>query len=326
MQKTKIKRRLPSFVRWIFWALLVQFILVNISAAFYAYKLTHFYTDPSLRTYKPSPNIFAKTWKLFTGPKLPRSIVREIPSFPFDTVKLKAKNGITIDAWYSKADSFSKGTVILFHGITANKSSVLHEAYEFRYWHYNVMLVDFRGHGNSESNKTTIGIKEPEEVKLSYDYVISKGDKNIFLYGSSLGAVVVAKSIAEYGLPVSGVILEMPFLSLQTYMKGRARMVGFPPQPFAFLTTLWVGIENGFNGFSHQTTRYVKKIDCPVLMQWGAYDSFVLRDETMKVYDAISSKNKKLVIYEQAAHQSFVQNDPLKWRTEVESFLNNAGK
>ena len=61
-------------------------------------------------------------------------------------------------------------------------------------------------------------------------------------------------------------------------------------------------------------------------MQWGAYDSFVLKDETMKVYNAIASKNKKLVIYDQAAHQSFVQNDPLKWRIEVGAFLNAAGK
>jgi len=326
MQKTRTRHRLPSIVRWILWALLIQFILVNISAVFYAYKLTHFYTDPSLRTYKPPSNIFAKTWKLFSGPKLPRSVITEVPSFPFDTVKLKTKNGIIIDAWYSKVDSFSKGTVILFHGITVNKGTLLHEAYEFRYWHYNVMLVDFRGHGNSESNKTTIGIKEPEEVKLAYDFVVSKGDKNIFLYGSSLGAVVVAKSIAEYEIPVSGIILDMPFLSLQTFMKARARMVGFPSQPFAFLTTLWVGIENGFNGFNHQTTKYVKKINCPVLMQWGAYDSFVLKEETMKIYEAISSKNKKLVIYGQAAHQSFVQNDPLKWRTEVEGFLNSSAK
>jgi hypothetical protein len=326
MEKDKTKRKLPSVFKWILWVLLIQFVLINISAAFYAYKLTHFYNDPSLRVYKPAPNIFAKTWRLFTGPKQPRSVINETPVFPFDTIKLRTTNGTLIDAWYSKADSFSKGTVIFFHGITANKCQMLHEAYEFRYWHYNVMLVDFRGHGNSSGNKTTIGMKESEEVKLAYNYAVQKGNKNIFLYGSSLGAVVVAKAIADYHLPVSGIILDMPFLSLQTYLQGKARRLGFPRQPFAFLTTFWIGIENGFNGFKHQTSKYAKQINCPVLMEWGELDDFVLKDETAKIYKSIASPQKRLVIYEQASHQSFLGRDPAKWRVEMERFLSLAGK
>lgn len=326
MLKIKTKRKLPSFLRWLLWVLLVQFILINISASFYAYKFTHFYTDPALRVYHPTRNVFAKTWKLFTGPKQARSVITGVPVFPFDTVTLKTTSGISIDAWYSKTDSLAKGTVILFHGITVSKSMMVHPANELRYLGYNVMLVDFRGHGNSSGNKTTIGVKESEEVKLSYDYVVSKGDKNIFLFGNSMGSVAVAKAMADYHLPVSGIILDMPFLSLQTYMKGKARRVGFPQQPFAFLSTLWTGLENGFNGFHHQTTRYVKQITCPVLMQWGALDDFVLKEETAEVYKAIASSQKKLVIYERAGHEMFLDNDPGKWRMEIGQFLSSVGK
>lgn len=326
IKERSAKRKLPSLVRWILWALLIQFILINISAAFYAYRLTHFSTNPSLRIYKPASNIFVKTWRLFTGPRQPRSSISETPTFSFDTVQFKTSNGTLIDAWYGKADSFSRGTVIFFHGITVTKAQLLHEAYEFRYWHYNVMLVDFRGHGNSSGNKTTIGIKESEEVKLAYEHVINRGDKNIFLYGLSLGSVAAARAAAIYQLPLSGVILDMPFLSLQTYMKGKARIVGFPQQPFAFLTTLWTGIENGFNGFNHKTTTYVKKINCPVLLQWGALDYFVLKDDIAEIYTAIGSKNKKLVIYPNASHESLLGNDPARWRAEVGNFIKSYGK
>ncbi|MES1216943.1 MAG: alpha/beta fold hydrolase [Bacteroidota bacterium] len=294
MVKLKTKTKLPSWVRWVLWVLLVQFILINISASFYAYKFTHFYTDPSLRTYHPARNVFDKTWKLFTGPKIPRSVIKQAPVFPYDTVSLQTVSGISIDAWYSKSDSVAKGTVIFFHGITSSKSMMVSEADQLRTMGYNVMLVDFRGHGNSGGNKTTIGLKESEEVKLAYDYAVKNGDKNIFLFGSSLGAVVVAKSIADYHLPVSGVVLEMPFLSLQTYMEGNARRVGFPTEPFAFLTTFWTGIENGFNGFGHKTTKYVKQLSCPVLMQWGAGDGFVLRNETEEIYNAIASPHRTI--------------------------------
>jgi alpha-beta hydrolase superfamily lysophospholipase len=326
MEKERIKRKLPSFVRWILWALLIQFVLINISAAFYAYKLTHFYTDPSLRVYTPAPNLFAKTWKLFTGPKQPRSVIIETPGFSFDTVTLKTTNGISIDAWYCKPDSVSKGTVILFHGIGGNKGMNLDEAYEFRYWGYNVMLVDFRGHGNSEGNTTNIGVKEMEEVKLAYDNVVSKGEKNIFLWGSSMGAVVVAKAIGDYQLQPSGIMLHAPFFSLQTYLKARARRLGFPQQPFAFLTTFWIGIERGFNGFKHQTDHYAKKINCPVLMQWGTLDDFVSKVEVEKIYNAIASPQKKLAVYNEAQHESLLRRDRKKWRIEVRQFLTFYGR
>lgn len=323
-QKTG-RRKIPSVLRWVLWVLLVQFVLINISASLYAHRLTKFYSDPPPSSTTVSGNIFAKTWKLFTGPKQPRSHVHEKPVFPYETVLLKTNNRLNIEAWYSKTDSSAKGTVILFHGVTMTKAQMLDEAYEFRYWGYNVMLVDFRGHGNSDGDVTTLGMKESEEVKLAYEYAVQKGEKNIFLFGVSMGAVVIAKAVSDYQLEPSGVILEMPFESLQAYLKGRARMLGFPQQPFAFLTTFWVGIERGFNGYKHNTTRYMKDVHCPVLMQWGTKDALVLKNETETIYDAIPQGHKKLVIYEKAQHESFLRFDKNKWRKEVGSFLEQPG-
>lgn len=329
MEKQKTRRKLPAALRWILWVLLVQFVLFNISAALYAYKFTHVYDDPSLRTKKSGSNVFTKTWRLFSGPRQPRSIITASPAFPYDTVMLKTNSGIFIEAWYAKPDSIAKGTVILFHGIMANKGMLLPEAAEFCYQGYNVMLVDLRAHGNSGGNTTTIGVRESEEVKLAYDYVQQQGEKNIFLYGSSMGAVVVTKAVANYSLRPSGVFLEMPFASLQSHIRARARGLGFGgvgEKPFGFLVTMWIGIERGFNGFKDKTTRYVKKLNCPVLMQWGAADTYVLKSETDKVYKAIASANKKLVIYDQAGHESLLQNDPAKWRAETGAFLANNTK
>ena len=56
-------------------------------------------------------------------------------------------------------------------------------------------------------------------------------------------------------------------------------------------------------------------------MQWGSRDPFILKSETEKIYNAIASKEKKLVVYEHAGHESFLNNDPVKWRINVETFL-----
>ncbi len=320
----KPKRKTASIVRWIIWVLIVQFILINISSALYAHKLTHFYEDKTTRPPASSQNIFVKTWRLFTGPHFIKSSIASVPAFPYDTVQLKTESGIFIDAWYAKPDSSSKGIVILFHGISSCKSQLLAEASDFRFQGYSILLVDFRSHGNSGGHTTTVGYRETEDVKLAYDYAKATGEKNIFLYGISMGATTIIKAISDYKLQVSGAILEMPFLSMQTYLQARARLLGFegfPEKPFAFLTTGWISIERGFNAYNYIATRYAKNVHCPVLMQWGTNDPVIRKKETDKIFSAIASKNKRGVIYDGAGHESLLQNDPAKWRAATEQFL-----
>ena len=91
-----------------------------------------------------------------------------LSSFRYDSVSLQTNSKKRIDAWYNQVDSgIAKGTVILFHGLTGNKTTILQQANEFRYWGYNVMLIDSRSHGSSDGNSTTIGFRESEEVKLA---------------------------------------------------------------------------------------------------------------------------------------------------------------
>jgi len=222
MTQPKTKRKLPSSIKWILWVIVVQLILFNISAAFYAYKFTHFYREKDDQVSYADGNVFTKTWKLFTGPKFSKSINTQFPDFTVDIVTLKTKKGDLIDAWYGKTDSVAKGTVLLFHGVTSNKSQIITEAAAFRFMGYDVMLVDFRGHGKSSGFTTTIGFKEAEEVKLAYDFVQKKGEKNIILWGTSMGSVAIAHAVAEYALEPAAVILEMPFAPLQDHLKARS--------------------------------------------------------------------------------------------------------
>lgn len=324
MDKPKPRIKIRKIIRWTLWVLLIQFVLVNISAALYAYRFRHVYDIPAGDIKRSSGNIFSKTWRIFSGPRQFRSTISSFPSFKYSTIKLQTANGTPIDAWYATPDSTAKGTVIFFHGIMGNKGMLLPEATEFHELGYNVMLVDLRAHGNSGGHITSIGAKESEEVKLAYDYISQQGEKNILLYGVSMGAVVVAKAVADYDLQPSGVFLDMPFASLQSHLRARARGLGFTrfgEKPFGFFVTLWTGIEGGFNGFSKKTTRYVAKIKCPVLMQWGADDTYVLRSETDRIFKAIASTKKKLVVYDHAGHESLQLNDPVQWQLEVERFL-----
>ena len=320
MNQTSRRKNIRFIFKWILWVLLVQFVLINLSGILYGYKLTHFY-EPSLKPFQPSSkNILVKTWKLFRGPRFEKTVIGETPHFPYETIHLSTKEKIDIEAWYMPADS-SKGTIIMVHGLGGNKSLLMSEAYEFRYFGFNVLFFDLRAHGNSNGNTTTLGVRESEEVKLAYDYIFKKGEKRVFLYGISLGAVVIAKAIYDYNLSPSGIVLDMPFGSLKKLLEGRARILGFPEEPFGGLVTFWSGIERGFNGFRHNTSRYAKKINCPTLLQYGALDKLVTSTETNSIFRNIASVEKKLVIYKNAGHEYLLNKDAMKWRKEVSEFL-----
>jgi alpha-beta hydrolase superfamily lysophospholipase len=336
MEKVKKKSRLRKVLRLILWVLLIQVVLINISAFSYAYKFTHLYSAEEAKNYTPSANVFAKTWRVFTGERLYKHPVSDKPDTLYQDVQLKTASNLSIAAWYREwlplesvldttcsvsPDPGARGTVILFHGYTGNKSLLIEQADMFRCQGYNVMLIDARDHGASEGTTTTLGYREAEEVKLAYDYVKSKGEKRIFLWGFSMGAVQIMKAIADYDLELAGVILEEPFLSLQSHAKNRVSMQGFPKQPFGFFITFWVGAQRGFNGFNFNTVGYAKKINCPVLLQCGAKDQLVTKEEADQIFKAISSKQKELVVYEDANHESFLHKDPEKWKQHIQKFM-----
>jgi pimeloyl-ACP methyl ester carboxylesterase len=311
--------RIRTYLKWTLWVLVAQVLLMNISAALYAYKFTHFYDPSPQRPPLVTQDVFGRTWQLFSGPKIYKSARLQEPAFPFENVNLQLNEGTAISGWYSSVDN-PKGCVILFHGLMVNKSFLVSEAEMFRVLGYNVLLVDFRAHGQSGGNTSTFGIEETSEVQKAFEYAKSRGNGNIILYGVSMGAAACLKAVSENKVQPSAIIADMPFGCLQSHLEARARIQGFPSQPFGFLVTMWSGIERGYNGFNHRPSEYALKVNCPVLLQWGDHDPYVLRSETESLFQNLQGK-KRLSVYEGAGHESFLTRDPMQWEAEVISFL-----
>ncbi|MDN3658302.1 alpha/beta hydrolase [Ferruginibacter paludis] len=301
--------------------LLTIFILVNIITAFHAYKFTHFYNAADVAV-KQQKTGWDKTEDILFGinvAKKPDSITNTIAS---QTIYLYTKDSIQLEGWWIKTTDTAKGTVILFHGHGSTKAGILLESEEFGKMGYNTLLMDFRAHGNSGGNTTTIGYYEAEDVQLAYDFIKNKGEKNIVLWGISMGAAAVSKAINDYNLPANKIILEMPFGSILQAAEGRIKMMQLPPEPLATLITFWGGTEHGFWAFGMKPAEFVKKINCPVLLQWGRKDPRVTQAETDLIYANIVAP-KKLVVYDNAGHESLCEKENAKWLSEVQDFLKN---
>ena len=307
--------------KFLFRTLAVLFILVNVIVAFHAYKFTHFYNTGEISIKKAEDKSgWDKTKEILFGINVQKKKNDITADSTFKTVYLKTKDSLKLEAWYIPVDS-AAGTVLLFHGHGGNKSGVIKEAESFKKMRYNTLLVDFRAHGNSEGNTSTIGYDESEDVKLAYDYISNKGEKNIVLWGISMGASTITKAVKDYQLNPKKIILEMPFGTIEDAVIGRVKMMGLPPQPIATLLTFWGGAEHGFWAFGMKPQEFVSTIKCPVLLQWGKNDPRVSKSEEEILFKNITSTNKKMVVYETAGHESLCKKEPQKWENEIVSFL-----
>ncbi len=309
-------------LRGLFKAVLVVFALLNTILAFHSWKFTHFYDDPALR--KPQQQSFFSTLSfIVAGAKIPKRLNDSVPSLPHEIFTVTTSDGLHLKGWYLQGSNstHSKPAVIMFHGHGSCRSAILPEAYQFLKQGHSVYLLDFRAHGNSEGEQCMVGINESADVKAAYEYATKKGEKQLVLWGASMGASTILKAIHDFNLHPAKLILEMPFATMKQATEGKLRIMHLPSSLSPFLV-FWGGVLNGKWAFSYKPYNYADEVTCPVLLQWGRNDPRVTIDETNEIYAHLKT-NKMLVIYENSAHESLYTKEPEKWVASVTDFLKN---
>jgi len=318
---------MKKWFKRIAYTLSVLFVLLNVLAAVQAYHATHYYNENLPKKHINEMSFGEKLSAIAFGVRVSKSLVVDSLSIPHTNIQLVTDDSIHLAAWYCENnidDTIvnAKGTVIMFHGHGSSRSGIINEAWVFYRLGYNVMMVDFRAHGESEGNTCTVGYYESKDVKAAYDYVTSKGEKYIVLYGISLGASTIIKAMHDYKtIRPSHIILEMPFGSLYCAVKGTMRLNHVPEQPASALITFWGGVEHGFWAFGFNPQDEAKDINCKVLLQRGTDDIRVTEEETQAIYKHIPSPYKKLVEYSYCSHESLYKKEPIKWVATVDDFL-----
>jgi alpha-beta hydrolase superfamily lysophospholipase len=305
-----------SSIRIIFFV----FVLMNIIASFHAYKFTHFSENEINKTKSPEKlTAFEKVKTLCFGVNNPKPKGTIFPSQKFETIKLQSNK--LIECWLIKAKN-PIGTVILFHGYGTEKSSNIEKSDAFLKLGFNTILVDFMGSGNSEGNQTTIGFKEAVEVKTVFDYLKGKGEKNIYLFGTSMGAVAIMKAINDYKINPKAIILECPFGSIYNTTSARFKRIGVPTFPMAGLLLFWGSLENRFWSLSFNPSEYAKNIKCPTLLLYGREDKSVSFESTNEIFKNLRGQ-KKLTVFEKTGHENYLIKNKTQWNYEIKDFLNH---
>jgi fermentation-respiration switch protein FrsA (DUF1100 family) len=152
-------------------------LVLNIIAAFHAWRFTHFTDTPGHPNDHPGQLSTGQKLSIaFTGIPLPRPANKSLPPVQYENIILQSN--VRLAAWYIPAQQLLR-TVSLFHGYGGERSGMLQKAMVFHQLGYNVLLPDFIGAGGSEGTQTTIGFKEAENVNTCVEWIKNRGEQKI---------------------------------------------------------------------------------------------------------------------------------------------------
>jgi fermentation-respiration switch protein FrsA (DUF1100 family) len=164
---------------------------------------------------------------------------RELDAFPDRTecpqpgeaagADLTASDGIRIAGWYIPAGSGNPAapTVVLAHANDKTKSEMLSWA-EPLHAGYNLVLFDFRNHGQSSGDLTTLGVREVRDLRAVLDWLErTKSPSSIAVLGVSMGGATAIDEAAD-DERVSALIVDSTHATLVGALQRQLESRGLP--------------------------------------------------------------------------------------------------
>jgi uncharacterized protein len=239
---------------------------------------------------------------------------------------VRATDGVKLRGWKIRPPSPNCDWVLLFHGVSDNRTGVLGHA-EFLLRHgYSVVMMDSRAHGESGGDVATYGWKERHDtVAIVNALYSSEKVRHLYALGVSMGAAVALQS-AGVEPRIEGVVAEDPFADLRevSYDYAGLHFSPFlgetlfrPASTFAMKSLAKTG---GFDPDDVSPEKAVASRPFPVLLICGTRDTTIPCRHAEQIYRSASGP-KELWVVNGAEHASALGDAPAKYEEKVVRFL-----
>lgn len=259
-------------------------------------------------------------------PKLSLEINPAVFNLNYENVKFPTRDGLEIFGWFIHPRTVYKSdkTIIICHGWGANKSDILPSMLFLLKKGFNLLYFDFRNHGKSGGNVSSLGKLEGLDLAAAVEYIKKEKpelSKKIGVYGISMGASVAILTSAQ-DERISAIVVDSPFSSFNYIVVRYAKLFyKIPKYPLTPITFLFAKMRLGFNPDDFSAVRYVEKISPrPVFFIHGANDERIPAAEGKKLYD-MAGEPKELWEVPGADHMESHGKNPIEYERRVGEFF-----
>jgi fermentation-respiration switch protein FrsA (DUF1100 family) len=196
----------------------------------------------------------------------------------YQEIELTTEDGVTLSAWYTPPKN---GAMILVaHGYGDKRAEDFYAL--FASHGYGVVAWDFRAHGKSGGEFSSLGYYETLDVKAALDFALGQPHvEHVGAWGGSMGAVTMIRAAAQYP-QIEALIADSPFATLEDEMDLRI--------PFPMMRSLLQFFAENESETSIDLVRPVDDIASisprPVFIIQGMGDGMVPLDSAQRLYDA----------------------------------------
>jgi len=215
-------------------------------------------------------------------------------------VSIRTSDGVTLHGWYIHGSG--DRVLLFFHGNAGNISHRLESIRQFLQLGLSVLIIDYRGYGQSEGRTTEQGIYRDAEA--AWDYLTGTLDTpadRIIVFGRSMGASAAA-SLAAKHRPLA-LIIESSFTSVPD-IAGEY----YPWLPVRWLSRL-----------RHSAKEFVRKTDSPVLVIHSRDDEIVPFHHGQSIFEAADEPRTFVEI--RGTHNDAFLRDEQAYLSGLRSFL-----
>ena len=249
--------------------------------------------------------------------------VKDMEQSPYEEITIQSKDGYLLNGrlYHVKKDAPLMIFFHVYHGTFAWDGYGCYKICKEN--DINILMVDERAHGKSDSNVITFGLKERYDCKLWTEYAVKRFGENveIFLAGVSMGAASVLMA-TELGLVsnVKGIVADCGFTSPQDIIKENIKQMKLPVKPVYVLVKIGAYLFGHFDLVEASSYQAVKRLNIPVLFIHGEQDSVVPVSMNHALYEACNGKKSRIII-EGADHANSALTDYEAYKKAVLEFL-----
>lgn len=239
-----------------------------------------------------------------------------------ENVGFRTADGVGISGWFipvGEGQAPTRKTVLVCHGIGANRSIFLGVVPFLHRAGYNVLMFDFRGHGDSEGHTISFGVLESRDVEAAVKYLESRGQTEIVGYAFSMGGSALLHAIPK--LHLRGVLLDSTFARFAPVAVEQTPVP--PPLNRVMLAaaSFYGRFEIGSFIGDIEPVRYIAQISPrPLLIIHGTADALVPISQARENF-AAAREPKELWEVKDAQHCYCRAHDVAKYEARATAFL-----